>query len=82
MLAISVGRRRFLDGLGDALPRPRAIVVASAHFTTDRPMLGGHPQPHTVHDFGGFPEPLYHFSAARLRTGEDIAARLAAAGWR
>ena len=50
---------RFLDGLGRQLPRPEAIVVASAHFLADRPMVGGHPEPHTVHDFGGFPEPLY-----------------------
>lgn len=50
---------RFLDGLGGQLPHPKAIVVASAHFMADRPMLGGHARPHTVHDFGGFPEPLY-----------------------
>lgn len=50
---------RFLDGLGDALPRPRAIVVASAHFVTERPSVGAHPQPPTVHDFNGFPAPLY-----------------------
>ncbi|WP_386810642.1 DODA-type extradiol aromatic ring-opening family dioxygenase [Lysobacter koreensis] len=50
---------QFLDALGEQLPWPKAIVVASAHFVADRPMLGGHVQPHTVHDFGGFPEPLY-----------------------
>src|SRR3970282_1370823 len=58
MLAIEASAAgRFLDGLGDGLPRPRAIVVASAHFTADRPTLGGHPQPHTVHDFGGVSRP-------------------------
>ena len=74
---------RFLDGLGHSLPRPRAIVVASAHFTTDRPMLGGHDQPHTVHDFGGFPEPLYQIrypAPGSPALAEDIAARLAHAG--
>jgi 4,5-DOPA dioxygenase extradiol len=50
---------RFLDGLGDALPRPRAIVVASAHFMATTPSVGAAAQPATVHDFGGFPEPLY-----------------------
>lgn len=55
---------RFLDGLGQQLPWPKAIVVASAHFMTDRPMAGGHLQPHTVHDFGGFPEPLYQLRYA------------------
>jgi len=84
MLAIEASAAgRFLDGLGDGLPRPRAIVVASAHFTADRPTLGGHPQPHTVHDFGGFPEPLYQlqYPAPGLPgLAEDIAARLAEAG--
>lgn len=73
----------FLDGLGDALPRPRAIVVASAHFMADRPMLGGHSRPHTVHDFGGFPDALYqlHYPAPGLTAlAEDIAARLEDAG--
>lgn len=50
---------RFLDGLGDTLPRPRAIVVASAHFIADKPGIGAAARPATVHDFGGFPEPLY-----------------------
>jgi 4,5-DOPA dioxygenase extradiol len=74
---------RFLDGLGTALPRPRAIVVASAHFLTDRPMLGSHAQPHTVHDFGGFPEPLYQLqypAPGSPELAEDIAGRLASAG--
>ena len=74
---------RFLDRLGPGLPRPRAIVVASAHFLTDRPMLGGHTQPHTVHDFGGFPEPLYqiHYPApGSPELAESLAARLAHAG--
>jgi 4,5-DOPA dioxygenase extradiol len=74
---------RFLDGLGNAIPTPRAIVVASAHFLTDRPMPGGHPQPHTVHDFGGFPEPLYAIrypAPGDPVLAADIARRIAAAG--
>ena len=74
---------RFLDGLGAQLPRPKAVVVASAHFMTDRPMLGGSLQPHTVHDFGGFPESLYRIqypAPGSPELAEDIAARLAHAG--
>ena len=69
---------RFLDGLGRQLPRPQAIVVASAHFMADRPMLGGHAQPHTVHDFGGFPKPLYEIqypAPGALQLAETIATR-------
>jgi 4,5-DOPA dioxygenase extradiol len=50
---------RFLDRLGERLPRPRAIVVASAHFTHARPTVTATPSPETIHDFGGFPEALY-----------------------
>jgi 4,5-DOPA dioxygenase extradiol len=43
-----------------ALPRrPRAIVVASAHWDTSSPMVGAARHPQTIHDFWGFPEPLY-----------------------
>lgn len=42
-----------------ALPRPRAILIASAHWETSVPMLTGNPKPETVHDFGGFPDELY-----------------------
>ena len=44
---------------GETLPRPRAILIASAHWETSVPMLTGNPEPETIHDFGGFPEALY-----------------------
>ena len=74
---------RFLDRLGEQLPWPKAVVVASAHFMTERPMLGGHAQPHTVHDFGGFPEPLYQIqypAPGDPDLAELITQRLADAG--
>jgi 4,5-DOPA dioxygenase extradiol len=43
----------------DSLPKPRAILMVSAHWETSLPMLTGGAQLKTIHDFGGFPEPLY-----------------------
>jgi 4,5-DOPA dioxygenase extradiol len=61
MLAIDDSpARRFLLDLGKSLPRPKAILVASAHWET----RGGFaaslaPHPETIHDFGGFPAALF-----------------------
>jgi len=41
------------------IPRPKAIVVASAHWETSLPMLSGRESLDTIHDFGGFPAELY-----------------------
>jgi 4,5-DOPA dioxygenase extradiol len=49
----------FWSALGRDWPRPKALVIASAHWETARPMLTGSATPETVHDFHGFPAPLY-----------------------
>jgi 4,5-DOPA dioxygenase extradiol len=41
------------------LQRPRAVLVASAHWETSLPMLTGRERHDTLHDFSGFPAPLY-----------------------
>jgi 4,5-DOPA dioxygenase extradiol len=52
----------FLTGLGAATGRPRAILVVSAHWETDRPAVSAAPQPETIYDFHGFPRALYRLS--------------------
>ena len=44
--------------LARALPRPQVLLVLSAHWETELPMVGTAPRPPTVHDFGGFPPAL------------------------
>ena len=51
--------RERLAELAAGLPRPRAIVIATAHWLTPQPKVGAAVQPETVHDFFGFPAPLY-----------------------
>jgi len=45
--------------LGKRLGKPKAILIASAHWETNLPMVTGADHPQTIHDFTGFPEPLY-----------------------
>lgn len=50
---------RLWQELGQTLPRPRAVLIASAHWETAEATLTASAAPVTVHDFGGFPPALY-----------------------
>lgn len=51
--------RHFLENLSALLPRPRAIVVASAHFETGGVSVVTDPKPEMIYDFRGFAPELY-----------------------
>jgi 4,5-DOPA dioxygenase extradiol len=48
-----------LNGLGKALPRPRAIVLVSAHWRTRGTQVLNQNAPKMIYDMSGFPPALY-----------------------
>jgi len=70
--------------LADGLPRPRAVLMVSAHWETSLPMLSGRERHDTIHDFGGFPAPLYalrYDAPGSPEIAQRAAALLKDAGW-
>jgi len=58
----AIEENEFVEGwrnIGKSIPRPKAILVVSAHWETKGTFVTAVPKPQTIHDFGGFPKALF-----------------------
>jgi len=73
-----------LEALGRRLDTLQAIVVVSPHWQTRGVRVTGTDAPETMHDFGGFPPPLYalqYTPPGAPALAAEVVALLAAAGF-
>ncbi|WP_083603598.1 class III extradiol ring-cleavage dioxygenase [Psychrobacter sp. C 20.9] len=72
-----------LARIGQNLPKPRAIVIMSAHWQSAKLEISSNPQPKTWHDFLGFASELYDLqypASGQPALAETLAQQLSARG--
>ena len=69
--------------LGASVPRPRAILVISAHWYINATAVTAMPKPRTIHDFYGFPQELFdvEYPAPGLPALSDQVADVVEPSW-
>ena len=73
-----------LTALGQAMPRPEAVLIVSPHWATSVARVGIMARPDTIHDFGGFAPALYEIvyaAAGHPALAQRTLELLRAAGW-
>jgi 4,5-DOPA dioxygenase extradiol len=58
--------------LGRNLPRPKSILVISAHWETAGTQVTAMPNPRTIYDFGGFPRQLSEYKYPAVGSPELV----------
>ena len=72
-----------LKQLARELPRPKAILVISAHWEASRPTVTSASQPGMMYDYGGFPDEAYQLqypSPGEPALAEKVVSALQSAG--